>query len=669
MTFDATDLLSVNTIRGLAIDAVEKANSGHPGLPLGAAPMAYVLWSRWLKHDPKDPDWPDRDRFVLSAGHGSALLYALLHLSGYALSLDDLRNFRQWESITPGHPEYHLTPGVAATTGPLGQGSAVAVGLAIAERMVAAQTNRPGLEIVDHFTYALVSDGDLMEGISGEAASLAGHLALGKLVYLYDANEVTLDGPANTTFTEDVAARYAAYGWHVQTVEDGNTDLAAIDAAIAAARAETARPSLIVVRTTIGYGSPNKAGKAAAHGSPLGKDEAAATKQALGLDPGETFAVPDAVRARFGEAAARGADAHAAWTRRFEALRAADPGRAAAFDRAKGRGLPDGWDADLPAFDPGPGQATRESGGVVLNALAARIPWLVGGDADLSSSTKTRIKDAGDFSAATPEGRNIRYGVREHAMGAITNGLLYHGGLFAYCATFLAFSDYMRTPIRLAALDHLPAVFVYTHDSLAVGEDGPTHEPVEQVTALRAIPALAVFRPADANEVAGAWRAALDGHGRPSAMILSRQKVPTLPGTKERARTGVARGAYVLADAEGGTADAIVIATGSEVQLAMGAREALAKDGVRVRVVSMPCMELFEAQDQAYRDSVLPPAITARVAVEAGVSMPWYRWVGSRGAVIGVDRFGASAPGELVLEKYGFTIEHVVAAVKSVLRG
>ncbi|MBP7148640.1 MAG: transketolase [Acidobacteria bacterium] len=663
---DDIDRLCVNTIRTLSIDAVQKADSGHPGLPLGAAPMAYVLWQRHLRFDPADPRWPDRDRFVLSAGHGSMLLYALLHLAGFDVSLDDIRQFRQWESRTPGHPEAKITPGVEATTGPLGQGSAEAVGMAIAERILAGRYNRPGREVVDHVTYALVSDGDLMEGISAEAGSLAGHLRLGKLIYLYDSNSVTLDAPTSVTFTEDVAARYRAYGWQVLEVFDGDTDLVSLDAALREARSDTARPSLVVVRTTIGYGSPNKAGTYKAHGAPLGAEEVALTKKALGWDPQLSFHVPDAVRARFAEAGARGAAERRAWQQRADALRGAEPALAAEWEQARSGKLPEGWDAALPSWKPGQGAATREASGKALNAIAERVPWLVGGDADLAGSTKTRIDSAPDFASAANPGRNLRFGVREHAMAGIANGIAFHGGLRPYVSTFFVFSDYMRPPLRLAALDSLPVIYVFTHDSLGVGEDGPTHQPVEQLAALRAMPGLYVVRPGDPNETAAAWRWVMSAR-RPAALVMTRQKLPALEGTLEKAREGVARGAYVLADAEGGPPQAIVIATGSELQLAMAARAALAAEGVRVRVVSMPCWEIFDEQDAAYREQVLPAAIRARVSVEAATPFGWSRWVGERGTSLGVERFGASAPGDLVLREFGFTSDHVVAAIRHVL--
>ena len=653
-----TDLamLAINTLRTLSIDAVQKANSGHPGLPLGCAPMAYVLWHHHLKHDPRAPTWFDRDRFVLSAGHGSALLYSLLHLTGYDLSLDELKQFRQWGSRTPGHPEWHDTPGVEATTGPLGQGAANAVGMAIAERYLAQLFNRPGHDIIDHRTYALVSDGDIMEGVVSEASSIAGHLGLGKLLFLYDANQVTLDGPLSDTMDEDVGARYAAYGWHVQHVGNGNTDLAAIEAAITAAKAETSRPSIIVVRTTIGFGSPKKAGTSAAHGSPLGEAEVAATKKALGWDPAAQFLVPDEVRAHLAEGGKRGVEAHAAWDTKLAAYRAAHPEAAAMLDLAIKGELPAGWDQDLPSVPLGGKPiATRSAGSKVMIALAAKIPWLFGGDADLGGSTKT-IVPGGNY-VKVGEGKNLRFGIREHAMGSIGNGLLYHGGVRTFVATFFVFSDYMRPPVRLAALNKMPAIFVWTHDSVGLGEDGPTHQPVEHLMALRAMVNLCVFRPCDANETAAGWRYALAKTHGPTALVLSRQDLPvvTQPGAP-----GAERGGYVLAD--GG--DAIIIATGSEVWVALAAREELAKQQVAVRVVSMPCWELFAAQPQSYRDSVLPPAQHRRVSVEAGVTFGWREHIGDRGIAVGIDRYGASAPGEVVLEKLGITAAAVVEAVQ-----
>jgi len=660
--------LSINTIRTLAIDAVQKANSGHPGLPLGAARMAYVLWQHHLRHNPKDPHWPNRDRFVLSAGHGSMLLYALLHLTGYDLSMDDLQSFRQWSSRTPGHPEARLTPGVEATTGPLGQGTANAIGMAIAERALAHHFNRPGHTVVDHRTYAIVSDGDVMEGISSEASSLGGHLQLGKLVFLYDCNHVSLDGPTSLTFsTEDVAARYKAYGWHVCEVTDGDTDSGAIEAAIAAAEAETTRPSFIVVRTTIGYGSPNKQGTSEAHGSPLGVEEVKLTKKALGWDPERSFYVPEAAGAHFRTAVERGARAQAEWEQRVEAYGRAYPELAEEWRRALRGEMPDGWDRDLPTWKAGEELATRQAGGKAMNAIAARVPWLMGGDGDLSVSTSTALKDAGSFDGQTGAGRNFHFGVREHAMGAIANGMAYHGGVRPFAATFFVFSDYMRPAVRLAALNELPVIFVWTHDSIGLGEDGPTHQPIEHLMSLRAMPHLSVIRPCDANETAEAWRWAM-AHGEgPVALVLSRQKLPVLDRSRLGAAAGLARGAYVLADADGGAPQAIVIATGSEVHVALGAHQLLANDGIRARVVSMPCWETFAAQSAQYRDAVLPASVRARVSVEAGVTFGWSQWIGDSGTAIGVDRFGSSAPGETNMEKFGFTPENVARIVRALL--
>jgi transketolase len=662
----SVEQLSINAIRVLAMDAVQKANSGHPGLPMGAAPMAYVLWQRHLRHNPRDPRWPDRDRFVLSAGHGSMLLYCLLYLTGYDLGLDDLKSFRQWGSRTPGHPETLLTPGVEATTGPLGQGSANAVGMAMAERALAHQFNRPGNTIVDHRTYAIISDGDVMEGISAEASSLAGHLRLGKLIFLYDSNHVSLDGPTSLAFSEDVGARYAAYGWQVLHVENGDTDTAAIERALAAAEADTARPSLIVVRTTIGYGAPHKQGTSEAHGNPLGTAEVAAARAVLGWS-WPPFEIPEPVLAHFRSAVERGAQVQRDWQRRFDAWAAAHPDLADDWRRRLRGELPPGWDRDLPTFTPSDAQATRQASGKVLNALAARIPCLLGGDADLSVSTSTTLKDAGSFDGQSGAGRNIHFGVREHAMGGIANGMVYHGGLRPFVATFFTFSDYMRGSVRLAALSELPVIFVWTHDSIGLGEDGPTHQPVEHLMALRAMPNLAVVRPADANETREAWRWALARRTGPTALILTRQKLPVFDRGRLAPASELARGAYVLADAEGGAPQAIVIATGSEVHLALGARDLLARAGIRVRVVSMPCWEAFTEQDAAYRETVLPSAIAARVSVEAGATLGWWRWVGDRGVALGIDRFGASAPGELTMEKFGFTVEHVADAVRGLL--
>ena len=670
---DRLDQLAVDTIRTLSIDGVQQANSGHPGAPMGMAPMAFALWTRHLRHAPTAPRWPDRDRFVLSAGHASMLLYSLLHLTGYEVTLDDLERFRQWGSITPGHPEFGLTPGVEATTGPLGQGLTNAVGMAIAERRLAAEFNRPGHEIVDHRTYVICSDGDLQEGVASEACSLAGHLGLGKLIALYDDNRIQLDGPTAWAFSEDVLARFAAYGWHIQRVEDGN-DVSAISDAIEAAKADE-RPSIIAVRTHIGYGSPNKQDTQKAHGAPLGPDEVRLTKEAYGWDPDRTFYVPDEAGALFRRAVGTGRGLVAEWETRFEAYAAAFPAEAAELRRRLAGTLPDGWDAGLPSYEPGTGVATRNASQDSIQALAATLPELFGGAADLSESNLTDVKALGHdhFEAGHP-GRNLRFGVREHAMGGIVNGIAYHGGFLPYAGTFLTFSDYMRGSVRLAALSGLHVTYVWTHDSVGLGEDGPTHQPVEHYAALRAIPNLWFVRPGDANEAAAAWalaveRPSLEGAAPgPVALAFTRQKLPTLPGTKEHARDGVRRGGYVLRDAAGGTPALILIATGSELALCAAAADALEADGIPTRVVSLPCWERFEAQDQAWRDAVLPPSVRRRVAVEAGVSLGWERWAGDEGAVLGLDRFGASAPAATIFEAFGFTADHVADVARRVVR-
>jgi len=664
------ETLAVNTVRALAIDTVQKANSGHPGLPLGAAPIGYSLFARTMRHNPGNPAWPDRDRFVLSAGHGSALLYSLLHLTGYDLPLDQLKLFRQLGSHTPGHPEHGDTPGVETTTGPLGQGFANAVGMAIAERHLAARFNRPGHEIVDHRTFVLAGDGDLMEGVANEAASLAGHLGLGRLVSFYDANRICLAASTNLVFTTDVGKVFEGYGWHVQTLPDGN-DLAAIAGATDAALAVTDKPSLVIVRTEIGFGSP-KQGTFGVHGSPLDAEQVKETKRTLGYPSDEPFFIPEDALAHLRAVKQRGAAAEAAWQAKLAAYRKAHPELAAELERVLAGDLPRDWDKDVPIFRTEDKPiATRAAGGKVIGAIAARVPELVGGSADLNPSTETALKGQGDFQNPAVEppkdrqgavggewgyaGRNIHYGVREHAMAAVNSGLALHGGLIPFSATFFTFADYMRPAIRLAALMKLHTIFVFTHDSIGVGEDGPTHQPVEQAASLRAIPNLTVVRPGDANETASAWRLAMR-KGGPLALLLTRQAVPVLPGTDD-----VAYGGYVLADGDG-TPDVILIATGSELHVALQARPLLEARGVKARVVSLPSWELFEAQPQAYRDSVLPPSVLARVAVEAGVPQGWERYVGPLGAVVGVEgRFGASAPVKVVMEKYGFTAENVVA--------
>jgi transketolase len=664
--------LAVNTIRALAIDGVQQANSGHPGAPMGAAPMTYVLWTDFLKHAPSRPDWFDRDRFVLSAGHASMLLYAMLHLTGYDLPLDEVKRFRQLGSRTPGHPEYGLTPGVEATTGPLGQGLGNAVGMAIAERRLAAEFNRPGHDIVDHWTYAICSDGDLQEGVTAEAASLAGHLRLGKLVVLYDDNDIQLDGPTSMAWSEDVLARFDAYGWHTQRVQDGN-DLAAISGAIEAAQADD-RPSIISVRTTIGFGSPNRAGSSKAHGTPLGADEVRLAKQAYGLDPDVPFDIPAAVLESFRSALAAGETRVAAWEARLAAYAAAHPAEAGELRRRIAGQLPEGWDADLPGYaDDDPGLATRNASKNAIQGLKTRLPELIGGSADLSESNLTDLAGEAVFSAAEA-GRNIRFGVREHAMGAIANGIAYHGGLLPFVGTFLNFSDYMRGAVRVAALSGLHVIYVWTHDSVGVGEDGPTHQPVEHYAALRAMPGLTFVRPGDPNEASAAWALAVEHRHGPVALALTRQKLPVLAGTAALARDGVRAGGYVLAEAA--TADGtivapelILIATGSELALAMAARETLTADGVRTRVVSLPSWERFMAQPVAYRDEVLPRSVRARVSVEAGVSLGWERWVGDDGAILAIDRFGMSAPAEQIFERLGFSVGNVVAVARGVLAG
>jgi len=658
------DQLCINTIRMLAVDAVEKAKSGHPGMPMGMAPAAYVLWKDFLRHSPANPAWPDRDRFVLSAGHGAMLLYALLHLTGYDLPLEELRKFRQWGSRTPGHPEAGHPAGVETSTGPLGQGFANGVGMAIAERFLAERFNRPGHEIVGHHTYAIVSDGDLMEGVSHEAASLAAHLKLGRLIYLYDDNHITIEGKTDLAFTEDRLARFAAYGWHVQQVADGN-DLAAIAAAIRAAQAEAERPSLIAVRTVIGYGSPNKAGSSKSHGEPLGPEEAKATRRNLGW-PDEEFHVPAEVAGHCRRALERGREIEADWGRRLAAYGRAFPELAGEYRQWLAGELPAGWDRELPVFPADPkGDATRNSSGAALNAIARKVPNLIGGSADLAPSTKTLLKDAGDFQAGSRGGRNLRFGVREHAMGAILNGLALHGGVRPYGATFMVFCDYMRPPMRLAAMMGLKVVYVLTHDSIGVGEDGPSHQPVEQLAAMRVIPGLTVIRPADANETVEAWRAAMEIQG-PVVLALTRQSLPTLDRGKLAPAAGLAKGAYVLSDAPGGRPELILIASGSEVALTLEAAEKLRARKLAVRVVSMPSWELFEAQPEAYREAVLPAGVPARVSVEAGVTVGWHKYVGSLGAAVGLDRFGQSGPYKTVFEKLGFTVENVAAAALEV---
>lgn len=661
----SVELKCVNTIRALSVDAIEKAKSGHPGLPLGAAPMAYVLWRRHLRHAPSQPGWPNRDRFVLSGGHGSALLYSLLHLSGYGVSMEDLKAFRQWGSLTPGHPEFRHTPGVEATTGPLGQGAANSVGMAIAEAMMSARYVGDSGSLFDHHTYALVTDGDLMEGVVLEAASLAGHLGLGKLVWLYDSNDISLDGPLTLTMSEDTGRKFEAMGWHVLTVSNGDADLDALDGALAAARMERGRPTLIIVKTTIGYGSPHKAGSSKCHGSPLGAEEVRLTKEALGVDSSASFHVPEGVRDWGREAVAAGDEAVVEWEARLKAFGVSHPILAGELELALAGQLPSGWSEGLVEFQAGTKMATRKASGLALNALADRIAWLVGGDADLGSSTQTTLKNRSDFGRGQTGGGNVHYGVREHAMAAIANGMAYHGGVRNFVSTFFAFADYMRPSIRLAAMNRLPVTYVWTHDSIGVGEDGPTHQPVEQLMSLRVIPGLDVVRPADANETLGAWQYALKHEG-PVALVLTRQDLPILEAT-QGALKGVEQGAYVLKEGKKKALDALIVATGSEVHLALAAAAQVEASGHSVRVVSMPCMEAFLRQPQAVRDAVLPPSVTRRVSVEAGVTLGWGSIVGDRGVSIGIDRFGASAPAEEVFEKLGLTVQRLVDELERML--
>jgi transketolase len=672
---ESLDQLCVNTIRMLSVDAVEKAKSGHPGAPMGLAPTAYLLWSRFLKYNPHNPLWPDRDRFVLSAGHASMLIYSMLYLTGYDLPLEEIQRFRQWESHTPGHPERGLTSGVETTTGPLGQGFGNGVGMAIAEAYLAARYNRPGVEIVNHFTYGIVSDGDLMEGVASEAASIAGHLKLGKLIYIYDNNHISLAASTDLTFTEDRAQRFESYGWHVQKVEDGN-DLAAIDKALQAARNESARPSLILVRTHIGYGSPGKQDTFEAHGSPLGAEEVKRTKERLGWPAEPPFFIPQEALSRFRESVGKGARVETEWQQRFSAYAQKFPELAREFEAVMRGDLPQDWDVGIPDFPADPkGVATRVASGKILNAIATKLPTLIGGSADLNPSTFTALQNLGDFES--PErggadrqgsaggdwsygGRNLFFGVREHGMAASLNGMAAHGGIIPFGSTFLMFCDYMRPAIRLAALMELGVIYVFTHDSIGVGEDGPTHQPIEQLAALRAIPQLIVIRPGDANETALAWRVAIETRHRPVALVLTRQNVPTLDRHQFASVEGLRRGAYILAEAPGGKPDVILIGTGSEVALVVAARQKLAEQKIQARVVSMPSWELFELQPPEYRESVLPAAIRPRLAVEAALPQGWHRYVGDSGDIIGIERFGASAPGNVVMEKFGFTVEHVV---------
>jgi transketolase len=660
------DQLCINTIRFLSVDGVQKANSGHPGMPMGAAPMAFTLWTRFLNHNPSNPHWPNRDRFVLSAGHGSMLLYSLLYLTGYKLTLDDLKQFRQWESKTPGHPERQAVAGIEMTTGPLGQGFSTGVGMAVAQKYLAAYFNRPGHELVDYTIYAIVSDGDLMEGVSSEAASLAGHLGLDNLVYLYDSNHISIEGSTELAFTEDVGKRFEAYGWSVQSVADGN-DVEAIGRAIRTAQAEQARPSLIIVPTHIGYGSPHKQDTAESHGSPLGEEEVKLTKEKLGWPLEPTFHVPVEVLAHCREAIDRGEHAEEEWQMRLKSYRDAFPELAADWDRFVKGELPAGWKSKIPVFSSAEKPlATRQASAKVLNAIAPALPMLVGGSADLAPSTSTYLKGLRDFRRGDYGARNLHFGVREHGMGAIVNGMAL-SGLISYGATFLIFSDYLRPTLRLAALMEVPSIFVFTHESIFLGEDGPTHQPIEHLAALRAIPNMTVLRPCDANETAMAWQVAIEHKGGPVALLLTRQGLPIINREKYASAEGLARGAYILGDARDKSPQLVLIATGSEVSLALEAYEKLTAEGIAVRVVSMPSWDLFEKQPQAYKDEVLPPAVTARLAVEAAIPLGWERYVGPKGAMIGITRYGASAPAKVLAEEFGFTVANVIQRARELL--
>ncbi|MGM9988334.1 MAG: transketolase [Bacillaceae bacterium] len=656
----SVETLAINTIRTLSIDAIEKANSGHPGMPMGAAPMAYALFTKFMNQNPSNPKWFNRDRFVLSAGHGSMLLYSLLHLSGYDVTMEDLKNFRQLDSRTPGHPEYGHTDGVEATTGPLGQGISMAVGMAMAERHLAATYNREGHNVIDHFTYTICGDGDLMEGVSAEACSLAGHLNLGRLIVLYDSNDISLDGDLGRSFSESVKKRYESYGWQYLLVEDG-LNHEEVAKAIEEARKDTTRPTMIEVKTTIGFGSPNKSGKADSHGAPLGKDEVVLTKENYAW-PHEPFHVPAEVYDHFATTVKEaGKEKEAEWNKAFEAYKGAYPELAAQLEKAMNGELPEGWENNLPTYEVGKSVATRNSSGEAINAIAKAVPSFFGGSADLAGSNKTYMNNQGDFTSESYEGRNIWFGVREFAMGAALNGMALHGGLNVYGGTFFVFSDYIRPAVRLSALMNLPVTYVFTHDSIAVGEDGPTHEPIEHLASFRAMPNVSVIRPADATESSAAWRLALETKDKPSLLVLSRQNLPVLPGSSYE---GVQKGGYVVSPANG-EAQAILLAAGSEVSLAVEAQEALQQEGIAVSVVSMPSWDRFEAQSKEYKESVLPKTITKRLAIEMGSSLGWHKYVGFEGDVLGIDTFGASGPGEAVMEKFGFSVENVVAKVKA----
>ena len=663
------DELCINTIRTLAIDAVQKAKSGHPGAPMGLAPLAYLLWTREMRYNPRNPSWFDRDRFILSAGHASMLLYAMLYLTGYDLSLEDLKSFRQWGSKTPGHPEYGHTPGVECTTGPLGQGFMTGVGMAMAEAHLAALFNRPGFEIVGHYTYAICGDGDLEEGASHEAASLAGHLGLGRLIYFYDDNHISIEGDTSLAYSDDVARRFEGYHWHVQNLGERANDLEAMSKAIALAKAEKERPSLIIVRSHIGYGSPHRQDTKEAHGEPLGEEEVRLTKRAYGWPEDAQFFVPERALQHMRQAVERGRRLEEEWNALFAAYRKAYPELAAQLEAALKGDLPEGWDGDIPTFKPEDGPiATRSAAGKIENAIAKRVPWLIGGSADLSPSTRTLIAGSGYMSRGQYGNRNIAWGVREHNMCAAASGLALHGGLRPFAATFFVFTDYARPAIRLAAMGKLPVIYIMTHDSIGLGEDGPTHQPIEHLASLRAMPGMCLIRPADANETAWAWRAAMLRQDGPTMLVLSRQNLPVLDQAKVASAEGVLRGAYVLAKEKGTRPDVILMASGSEVHLALAAQAKLAEAGVDARVVSMPSWELFEQQPQEYRDEVLPPAVRARLAVEAASPFGWERWVGDSGDVLGINQFGASAPAAVVFERYGFTVDNVVERARKLVR-
>ena len=657
---------SVNTIRTLSIDAIDKANSGHPGLPMGAAPTAYALWSKHMKFNPNQPNWMNRDRFVLSAGHGSALLYSVLHLCGYDLSIDDLKEFRQWNSKTPGHPEFGHTAGVETTTGPLGQGAANAVGMAIAEKMLANKFNTSDIDLIDHYTYCFVGDGCLMEGISSEAASIAGYMKLGKLVMLYDSNNISLDGPTDLTFTENVKKRYESYGWHVIQVDDGDNDIDGIAKAIEISKSVTDKPSMIIIKTTIGFGSPNKQGSEKAHGAPLGDDETALTKKNLGMNPDKKFFVSDDVKDNFKNIINNAVSVYDKWNKKKNLYSEKYPDLYEELAEYSDLKLPENWTDVLPKFEAGTSMATRVSNHKVMNAVGNKLPWLVGGDADLSCSTKVYLEDGGYFDGIVQTGRNIRMGVREHAMAAIANGISFHGGLRPFTSTFFSFVDYMRPAIRLAALCKIPVIYIFTHDSIAVGEDGPTHQPVEQLMSVRSMPGIKVIRPGDANEVSVAWKYMMENANSPFVLVLSRQNLETVDREKYGCALGLEKGAYVIADSE--NSESIIFASGSEVNLAIETYEKLKSEGINTKVVSIPSWEIFEEQDDEYKNSVLSPKISKRISIEAGVSFGWCKYTGSNGLNISVDKFGSSAPGGIVMDEYGFSVDKVSSKIKEYLK-